>query len=626
MLARLKKVVQVIKNMGWRYIIFRTGFELKKRTGLLKKKFPEDPEFNSFYTLAGWKKNPALFFFKNKEDLKFQLPVSDELRGEYKKLSEHIYPFFSSLEYKLGDNFDWVTNPDNGFKYQADKNWLDINDYSKEAGDIKFVWEPSRFSYLYTLIRYDQHSGVDCSAQVFHEIENWLDANKINRGPNFKCSQEISLRILNWCFAMYYYKDSPNLSAELFDKIQHYIYWQVRHVYDNINFSRIAVRNNHAITETLLLYIAGTIFPDYPDAGKWKKDGKRWFEAEIAYQIYEDGTFLQFSMNYHRVVVQLLTWALRLSDLNGDSFNEIVYDRCKKSIHFLLNSIEPNSGWLPNYGANDGALFFKLNNNHYRDYRPQLEALSCTLGITWDLGDFEDKYWYGIGAAKSQEKLDLKNGFSAFEIGGYYLYRKPESLSFIRCGNHKDRPSQADNLHLDIWHKGLNILHDAGSYKYNTDEKTLKYFMGSQSHNTIMLGDFDQMEKGPRFLWYYWSQCDSVFTDENDDCFIFEGTIKAFQHLDRHIRHKRRLTIHKNKSFWEIEDTIIDKPEGLAMKQLWHTRYPDILSINACSKSNKNLSPILTEGYFSSLYGTKEKCQEILFSTFENHIKTTIAV
>ncbi len=36
-----------------------------------------------------------------------------------------------------------------------------------------------------------------------------------------------------------------------------------------------------------------------------KAHGKYWFEQEIAYQVYADGSFLQFSMNYHRVVVQL---------------------------------------------------------------------------------------------------------------------------------------------------------------------------------------------------------------------------------------------------------------------------------------------------------------------------------
>src|SRR5206468_2603796 len=101
-----------------------------------------------------------------------------------------------------------------------------------------------------------------------------------------------------------------------------------------------------------------------------------WFEEEIAYQVYEDGTYLQFSMNYHRVVVQLLTWAIVLSKKNGERFSEVVYERAKKSLVFLRTCMADENGWLPNYGANDGALFFKLSNNHFRDYRPQLQALA----------------------------------------------------------------------------------------------------------------------------------------------------------------------------------------------------------------------------------------------------------
>lgn len=45
-------------------------------------------------------------------------------------------------------------------------------------------------------------------------------------------------------------------------------------------------------------------------------------------------------------------------------------------------------------------------------------------------------------------------------------------------------------------------MFDGGSYKYNTTEKLLRYFMGTESHNTIMLEGHDQMLKGDRFIWY----------------------------------------------------------------------------------------------------------------------------
>jgi len=622
-LKKISRVAQVAKNMGLRYIIFRSSFEFKKRSGLLKKRFPISPPAKTFCSLNKWKETAKPFFFNSKEELKLSQPLSEKLRASHRKLSMGEHLFFSSLEFNLGTYHDWITNPDSGFKYDNKAHWTDINDYSKEAGDIKFVWELSRFSNIYTFIRYEQYSGLDGSEQVFREIEDWIDNNVINSGPNFKCSQEISLRILNWTFALYYYKNSPRLTEEFFAKVQHYIYWQTRHVYDNINFSRIAVRNNHAITETLTLYLVGLLYPDLDQNGKWKKDGKRWFEQEIAYQIYKDGTFLQFSMNYHRVVIQLLTWAIRLADLNQERFADEVYDRAKKSLIFLTSCIDKQSGWLPNYGANDGALFFKLNDNHYRDYRPQLEALSYSLGLKWELAQCEDAGWYGLQPISNGEAINLKNGIAAFKDGGYYVFRQDDSLVFIRCGNHRDRPMQADNLHLDIWHNGENLLHDAGSYKYNTDESTLRYFMGTRSHNTVMLDSYDQMEKGPRFIWYHWSQCNKANVTETAEAFVFEGTIKAFQHVNKNIRHYRKVTFYKNKSKCEVEDNLIGVPQGVRLHQLWHTCYPDQIDFNAVA-NNQAIQAELGTGYYSSFYGKKESCTEYSFTTTNNTIKTTI--
>lgn len=626
MVNKIRKAVQLVANMGWRYIFFRTGFELSKRTGLLKKKFPVFPVPETYYTLKEWKASAKPFFFESKEDIEIEKKPSQKLKEDYDRLTDYKYPFFSALEYDLGLNYDWMTNPDSGFRYNKDLHWLDVNDFDQKAGDIKFVWEPSRFSHLYTIIRYDNHSGQDCSKRVFDEIEHWINSNGINQGPNFKCSQEISLRILNWTFALYYYKNSPNLTPERFDKIQHYIYWQIDHVYQNINFSRIAVRNNHAITETLLLYIAGLLYPKYPEADKWKQKGKAWFEQEIAYQVYEDGTFLQFSMNYHRVVIQLLTWALKLSELHGEKFDNVVYDRAKKSLVFLISCMDNASGWLPNYGNNDGALFFKLSNTHYRDYRPQLEALSYALKLNWEYQQSEDAAWYGLFPKNQDSEVGLKIGSSAFDKGGFYLQKTADSLSFIRCGNHKDRPAQADNLHLDIWYKGQNILHDAGTYKYNSNTQDLKYFMGTRSHNTVMLGNYDQMEKGARFIWYHWTQCENVNLQEDDNHFFFDGTIKAFQHIDKNILHKRKVKGFKKEPRWEITDHIVNKPESLPLNQLWHTSFIEQLNFSAVLPSGEVISPFISKGYYASYYGIKEECTELTFSTNNNTITTIITL
>ena len=83
----------------------------------------------------------------------------------------------------------WVTNPITNYKYDINKHWSEIQDFSTNSGDIKYVWEKARFSFLYDLIRYDYHFDNDQSKFVFSQIEDFINKNPINKGPNYKCSQ-----------------------------------------------------------------------------------------------------------------------------------------------------------------------------------------------------------------------------------------------------------------------------------------------------------------------------------------------------------------------------------------------------------------------------------------------------
>jgi len=626
MFQKIKDTVNLVQNMGWRYVAFRTKHELLIRSGLLKNKFPVNAGVKELPTLEDWRALKGHFFFEDKNSIKLTKKPNPELEQTYLDLLKGKFVFFKSILIDLGEQYDWTTNPDNGYKYDITKHWTEIADYSKEAGDIKYVWEKSRFSFLYTIIRYDYHFDRDCSKIVFKEILSWIEHNPVNRGPNYRCSQEISLRVLNWIFALYYYKNSTTLTDTIFQKIIHSIYWQVKHVYSNINFSRIAIRNNHAITETMGLYLFGTLLPFLPEAAKWKKDGKKWFEQEVAYQVYQDGTFLQFSMNYHRVVVQLLTWGIRLSELNNEILDKVVKERADASLHFLFNCMNLQTGHLPNYGANDGALFFPLNDRDFRDFRPQLHALSAVLqqGIIEE--DNEDQTWYGINE-KAKNVLVQEQGMLSYLNGGFYLLREKNTFSFIRCGNHNNRPSQADNLHLDLWINGRNILSDGGSYKYNEDEESIRYFFGSTSHNTIMLGDYDQMKKGGRFIWYYWTQSIKAGWTEYEDHYEFKGAIKAFQQVSPGISHSRTVRKYKSCWKWEVTDEV-DHNTSLDIHQLWHPVPTENLQITFTAYDNNAelLHEKKNKGWYAPKYGVKEEAEMLVFSTGTKKIRTIIEI
>lgn len=620
----LKQAIHIVKNMGLRYTLYRVRHELEKKAGLLKRRHPTNPAMRQFISLEGFRANTPRFVIPEREKIVFEKHPSAELKKKATRILEGEIPFFSSEWMKLGRGYDWITNPDNGYRYDITKHWSEITDFSSTSGDIKYVWEKSRFTWLLTIIRNDYHHDEDHSGFVFEEMERWIDANPVNWGPNWRCSQEISLRIFNWCFALHFYKHSGALTKKRWEKIEHTIYWSLHHVFHHIDFSRIAVRNNHAITETLFLTLSHMLFPFIPETKKWAERGRKWFEEEIDYQIYDDGTFLQFSMNYHRVVIQLLSMGISITEIHRQPFSGRVYEKAYKSLNFLYQCMQEENGFLPNYGANDGAWFFPLSDTDYRDFRPQLNALHQLLTgevLYSDSSIMEENSWMGtlhIPDGKRFLPLQKTMGVIEFPAGGYYLIREPDTFTFIKCGRYKDRPSHADNLHVDIWYKGENILCDAGSYKYNTDEETVKYFAGTESHNTVMLDAYDQMLKGPRFIWLNWSQAKTASLKETENGFIFRGEVICFTYLGKGIVHRRKIVKTKNKMEWVVEDEIIHKPQKMTMRQLWHTTNEKIQFFSP------SIEPNTQEGWRSLYYGVKEHTLQIELCSSNHLIKTTI--
>jgi len=623
---------QLARNMGGRYVAFRAWHELLRRSSLLRRRFPVNPPQRTYISLTDWRKSAPPFYFSEKADIRAPRRPNEQLRRDARDLLSGRLLFFNALPVDLGASYDWVTNPSNGYRYDVGRHWTQVADFSPESGDIKYVWEKSRFSWLYTLIRDDYHHTLDHGEFIFSEIDDWMARNPVNCGPNWRCSQEISLRTLNWTFALYYYRQHTALTAERFERILHTLYWQLHHVYQNIHFSRIAVRNNHAITETLMLYLGGLLFPFFPGSAQWKNRGKRWFEQEIAYQIYEDGAFLQHSFNYQRVVVQLLSWALVLSRKHGETFSDIVYARARRTLAFLRDFQFGRNGELPNYGNNDGALFFPLASLDYRDFRPQLQALQAAVyGEAPDPESpaSEEAHWYlhGLVADRAGGRPEPTNGAFAYPAGGYYRLRTEQTGLMIRCCSFRDRPAQADNLHLDLWLDGENVLRDAGTYRYNTSPELAAQFQGTAAHNTVALGDHDQMQKGGRFIWFYWSRALSAGWTETPDYWEFSGVISAFGHVGRGITHHRRVRQFKHTLQWEITDRL-EHQTGLPIHQVWRPApaFSERLAFQSVDAQGNQLPPQWKEGWYSAYYGVKEQAPRLVFSTDTELITTTIRI
>ncbi len=133
------------------------------------------------------------------------------------------------------------------------------------------------------------------------------------------------------------------------------------------------------------------------------------------------------------------------------------------------------------------------------------------------------------------------------------------------------------------------------------------------------------MQKGNRFIWYYWVKEAEANLTESQDNFLFDGKIKGFKHLAPDITHQRLITKIKGLNEWIVKD-IISGVENKTSFQYWHfsNEMIDKLSITSVDGKNKKLKPIIEKKWHSSYYGVKESSVRLSFKSKTNVFNTRI--
>lgn len=633
MLEKTETYLKLLKQFGLRYSYFRIRYEISKKLGLFKLKFPQKKLNHTYIDLRTWKNKDyqSRFFLSDYNSFPVTTLGNSETTKKYAQrvLNGEVLFFFN--QWKTIPQQEWNVHPVSKYKYKM-QHWSTLPIYSKTAGDIKYVWEKSKFSYLLYIARNDYKFKEDHSQFVFDEIISWIDHNPPNTGPQYICSQEISIRLMNWSLLLFFYAKSESLTNEKWQKILNSIRIQIEHVYKNINFSRIAVRNNHAVTECLALYLIPTFFPFLNKALKFKKKGLQWFEEEIEYQLYADGSDNQFSFTYHRVKVQLLSWYLATAKANNEDIPQVIEQRAKATLQFLFNMMANHQkGYLPNFGANDGSIYFKLNDCDYRDFRPQLIALADLLGVELQGLELskdikEDAFYFTEALTKRNHIISLNSqqGISDYENGGYVLINEDNVQTVFKTPEYKDRISQDDYFHLDIWVNGENFMMDTGSYLYNTTPKTFNYFNGVQGHNTASVSGFNHLKKGPSFIWLMKPKHIKTTTKENDSFYEVCSHMRVFYPY----LHELKRTIQKSKKtkLWTITDEVFQKKKHDELIQNWNYNSDFEKKFSIINPSNPEISSETNTGFFSHYYGAKRELNNIVMTTTSTKIITQIKI
>lgn len=401
-----------------------------------------------------------------------------------------------------GDPPDWLADPLTGKRIdRAEQPWWLIPDFDPTVGDIKRIWELSRLDWAPRLARRARSEGAGSSDRLERWVADWVACNPPYYGPNWKCGQEASIRVMNLAMTALILGQADQPTPGILDLIEVHL----RRIAPTIQYA-VAQDNNHGTSEAAALFIGGAWLADHGRSGGagWERTGRRWLEERARRLIGPDGGFSQYSLNYHRLMLDTLSmseiWRERL---HRAPFSSQWHGRVQAATEWLRHMINPWNGDGPNAGANDGARLLQITDTDYRDHRPTVQ-LAAALFL--DRRAYNSGPW-GDGLAllgvETPTKPSPPAGSRVDDDTGFAVLARNDARALLRYPRFRFRPSQADALHLDLWVGAENLLRDGGSFTY-ADCGAVEYFGGVSSHNTIQFDGRDQMPRLGRFLFADW--------------------------------------------------------------------------------------------------------------------------
>jgi hypothetical protein len=447
MTVLLARIRLVLVAFGWLGLVRRLHYLVALRAGILRRLLPLRTSFATSPELV-WQHRFDLGDIQRRYR---SLPDVDALRSRVLAQTERMLsgemPFYGGDWHRVSWPPRWHVNPFTGHDYPR-VHWTKISDDDVSRGDIKDVWEISRLPLTFFLLRAYALTGDDRYPESWWElVEDWAEHNPPNLGVNWRCGQETSLRAISVCFGLSAFADHPASSPLRLDLAHRILGASVERVRPTVPYA-LSQRNNHAISELVFLLSV-----------RAERDERRLLSYLLEVlddQFYADGSYSQQSFTYQRLATQALQWLLvARADLPPGARRRIT-DVLARSRDFLARCSDPVSGWLPNYGSNDGALLLHLSDVHYRDFRPLL----ASLGGASRPEHREATIWMEIAEVSARSS-------SANQAPTTYLtLRGPRSVALSRIGTGRHRAAHGDQQAIDLWIDGRNVVVDPGTYRY----------------------------------------------------------------------------------------------------------------------------------------------------------------
>jgi len=509
--------------------------------------------------------------------INFREEWRERLITKAEQICAHKLTFFELEDHFLGNPIDWHKDHASGQKAPLIYiGKIDYRDFG-QTGDCKLVWEPSRHHQLVVLARAYRITGDRKYAhEVINQIDSWLKKNPFGFGMNWRSPMELSIRILNWVWALDLINESGLFAGEPKQRILRSVYlhlWEITR-----KFSQGSSANNHLIGEAAGVFIASCYFSELKDTDKWRAQSRDIIAREIHHQTYADGCNKELAYGYQLFVMQFLMFSGIVARKAGCDFTEDFWKKLEMMVEF--SGALGEAGGLPNYGDADDGYVLDLGATH-----SDAKYLVAAGAILFNRPDFkaqagefpEPVYWLlGPGSMVNYRQIKIADCHPpvsrAFPYSGFYLLQSGNTLAnslsvLFDCGDLGFQSiaahGHADALSFTLRFGGEDLFVDPGTFDYFTYPDYRHYFRKTIAHNTIEIDGLDQSEILGSFMWgkKAHSHCLEWTPGPEGQGGMVSAEHDGYTRLTDPVVHRRSIRLEADKQCLTIDDEIMARDE-----------------------------------------------------------------
>ena len=479
----------------------------------------------------------------------------------------------------FGEPIDWHREPISG-KSAPNLHWSRLNFLDPNVvGDKKIIWELNRHQYFSSLGQAYWLTGDESYSQTFcNHLNWWMDQNPPKIGINWASSLEVAFRSISWIWALYFFRESKELTAEIFTRAIKFLYLHARHLetYLSTYFSP----NTHLTGEALGLFYLGTFLPEFKESERWRTVGFQILMEQLKRQVKPDGVYFEQTSYYHRYTTDFYIHLLILLRINGQAVPAELEESLVKLLDHLMYITRPD-GSTPLFGDDDGGRLVTLSERAPNDFRGTL----ATGAVLFNRADYkyvagdviEEALWLlGAEAIRAFDHLQPTpptKQSRGFPDGGYYVMRdgwsSDSNYLWFDCGPHGTLNcghAHADTLSFELVANGRPLLLDPGTYTYTGSSELRDWFRSSAAHNTLTIDHKSSSVAAGPFSWKSIARSETLkwITQERFD--FLAGRHDGYDRLEEPTSHSRSIMFLK-KNYWILRDKV--SSEGEQRADIW---------------------------------------------------------